>query len=237
ILNKAAMVSNYNSFLHFYFAYLINYVPMLDFAIETLPENSIAKLANFGMLIDHLSTIQLDRVLSLQMDLQAKEISDSTKQPKSIILKRLSNISIAQKVQISSTLLLGSSLSRDYSLSLATSKFNAINQIIAWSNMFGQLSHFPALIETFIDEKLLSKAENDLSKAKNLIQKKDRSYDYILACDWAENVNLSRQVVQEIPKFILGSKLAWLEAMEGLELAKCIIRKDETSGEKALKYN
>ena len=237
LLNKASIVQNMDQFFEFYFSYLSNYIPMLEFAIESLPENSIAKLGNFGMLIDHVTSIQLDRVISIQNIATANQISKKIQKPKSQILSALNNMTDAHKIQLSSQLLLASSLTRDLNLAGGTSKFSAINKIIAWSNILSNFLHYPALIEIMIKKELLEIAEKELIECKTLIQKRDRSYDWGLASEWHDSVQLSRLNIQEIPKFFIGPKLAWLQAMEALELGKCILNKSKESGNKALIFN
>lgn len=237
LLDRAAVIENQNDFLTFYFAYVSNYVPLLEFAVESLPEESIARLANFSMLIDNICSVHTSRLTAIQLDSDAKEIAERTSRPKTEVLRFLDDISIAQKVQIASTLLLANSLSRDLTLCAANSKFNAINKSIAWSNIFGHFFDFPALIDSFIDKEMISEAERDLDAARKRFQKRDREYDYDLAGKWAESLDLPRQFIQEKPKFFVGPKLTWLQAMEGLELAKCLVLKDVDAGKRALLYN
>lgn len=237
VLDKACMVKDLTDFLGFYYSYQSTYIPLLEFAAEVLPENDLAKLANFGMLVDNLCGVQLDRILSVQQLADAREISTRTDKPESDVLALLQNVTIAQKAHISSVLLMASSFARDFTLCAANSKFNAINKILIWANALGKFIDCPALAELFVNEQLISEAESDLLDAKSRIAKKDRAYDYDLAGTWAPQLHQSRIHVQELPKFFIGPKVAWLMAMEGLELAKCIMNKDVEAGQAALLYN
>lgn len=237
LVNKAAMVQNMDQLLSFYFTYLSHYMPILEYAIENMPENSIAKLANFGILIDQLSSIKINNVVDLATDLQVREISEKTKKPKSEIAKIFSDISISNKIQVASAVILSSSISRDFSLSTANTKFNALNKITIWSNLFNQLTKYPALIDTFINEELLNEATTDLKFSKDRIQDKSRAYDYDLASDWQHATDFTKKQLLEVPKLFVGAKIAWLQAMKGLELAKCIYYKKKKHGEQALLYN
>ena len=78
LVNKATMIESMDDLLTFYFTYLTHYIPMLEYSVECLPENSIAKLANFGMLVDHICSLKIDNVLATQVETNAIEISKKT---------------------------------------------------------------------------------------------------------------------------------------------------------------
>lgn len=237
IIQRSMTIRDLNDFLGFYFCYLTAYFPLLEYAAELLPENSLAGIANFGMLIDHVSSIQIDRVLSVQADLQAKEISTAIKRPKSEVLALMNDLTMAQKAYISTSLLASSSLGRDLTLCAANSRFNVLNKIVTWANTFSNVIHLPAFAELFTSPEMFEEAQKDLAVAQKRIQLKTREFDYDLSRDWCGIVEMSEQTVQEIPKFFPGAKLTWLQAMEGFETARYIATREQDAGKKALAYN
>ena len=239
IIQRSMIIRDLNDFLGFYFCYLSAYFPLLEYAAELLPEDSLARIANFGMLVDHVSSIQVNRVLSVQADLQAKEISDAIKRPKSEVLALMTDLTMAQKGYISTQLLASSSLGRDLILCAANSRFNALNKIVTWANTFSNVIHLPAFSELFTNSEMFKEASKDLAMAEKRINPKlkTREYDYDLARDWCDILEISEQTIQEIPKFFPGAKLTWLQAMEGLETARYIATREQDAGQKALAYN
>ncbi len=237
ILNKAAMVQDANHFLTFYFSYLSVYIPLLEFAVEVLPEDSLARIANFGMLIDHLSTVKLDRALAMHVQRQATELTNKTGRPASEVLALLNDMTIGQKVYIAGSVLQTTAFARDVTLCAANSKFNASNKIVSWANIFGHVLRMPAFADSFIDPEMIQEASKELEDARERVQKQDRSYDRDLSLQWCETLGMSQRVLEEIPKLFVGPKVTWLLAMEGLELARCILEKNREAGERALSYN
>jgi len=237
LFDKATIIQNTDQLLSFYFVYLSHYLPILEYAIEYLPEDSLAKIANFGMLIDHLISVKINSVIDLKINDEVCELSERLKKPKTEIAKYFKDLSTSQKIQIASSVLLSSSLTRDFNLTCANSKFNAINKIKIWENLFQQLIDYPALIDSFISKEQINDANHDLEFAKKRIQNKDRSYDYDLTTQWQEITGFTRQKLITVPKFFVGSKIAWLQAKKGLELARCILDKDLKAGENAQLYN
>lgn len=237
LTDQAIMIHDMNQLMGFYFTYLSHYFPLLEFAVENLPENSIAKCANFGMSIDHILSNKINSVVNQSIDLTAKEVSEKVNEPKTEIIKLLEDVSIAQKVQISASLLMSSGITRDINLCTANSKFNALNKIIIWSNVFSWVIRYPSIAEIFVNQAMINQAKEDLKYAKARIEKKDRSYDYDLSGQWHEASGLNRDRVTNIPKCFVGAKLSWLKAMKGLHVAEYLLNNDVKSIEMAISYN
>ena len=238
VVQQSMAIRDTNEFLRFYWCYLAAYVPLLEFASEFLPEQSLARLANFGMLIDHISAVQLNRVLSVQTDRQARELIDLRgERAKSEITALMNDVSIAQKSLISSTLLRASSVLRDMTLCSASGRFSSLNKIVLWANVFSSAVRVPALVETIMDTELLNEATVDLTDANRRLRSKNREFDWDEAERWSEVLGLSRTRVQQIPKYFTGPKLSWLTAMEGLHTARLILNRDQEAGKSALSYN
>ena len=105
LIKNAINLDQFNDLLGFYFLYLSTYIPMLEFTVENLSEDEIAGLANFGMVIDYLMDIQISRLVDKNFDFTVKEISQKVKKPKTEIMKMMNDVTIAQKIQLSTTLI------------------------------------------------------------------------------------------------------------------------------------
>ena len=237
LLHKATLIQDMNHFLLFYYSYMNAYVPLLEFAVEALPERSIARIANFGMLIDHLSSVHLNRAMAFQVDSLAREVSLRTSQEPRQVLALLSDLAIAQKVSIAGTVITAHSCSRDMTLCAAQSKFSALNKIVTWANIFGHVLRFPSLAELMFTPEDIEIAATQLRGAHDRIKDRARSYDRELAIEWSNSVDLPQRVIEGIPKYFVGAKVTWLLAMQGLEATRCILTKDKEAATRALGYN
>jgi hypothetical protein len=237
LLDRALAIRSLEDLMRFYFCYLSVYTPALEFTAENLPENEIAGLANFGITVDRLMNLKANEVVSMQADLAAREISSRTSKPRSEINKALGQLSIAQKYQLSISVLAIASLSRDATLCEATGKFDARNKIVAWCNILGYAVRIPAMASLYLSREVLDEAREELEEAKALIAKRDRSYDAVLAARWSNSMGLSERNLVECPKYFLGQKVEWLEAMQGLEFCRYLLCDDPDAPERALMYN
>ncbi len=238
LLQKATKIENRNDLINFYFAYSSVFLPTLQFTVNHLKENDIAHLANFGILIDHLSQNQLNLFIDTQIDHSAIEIAEKSGKSKNEILKLLESISISQKHQITTTILTFGSISRDAILQDASTKFSAVNKTKLWANIFSHFFNFPVLAETLIDLEIVKEAEKQLLKVKSLIYDvKERDYDNFFAARHSGMFDFSDNKLVDLPKLFVGTKLSWLQAMEGIYFCKFLLDKKIEDGEKALKFN
>ncbi len=237
MVEKATKIKSFNELFGFYHSYMSVFLPTLEFAVSHLDEGSICQLANFGILIDHLSNNQIKILIKNNIDSSAKEISERTGQNSTTLIKMLDDLSISQKFQLSTTFLTLGSISRDATIKYASSKLNIKNKAILWANIFSNFFSFPVLTDMYIDEEVLSEAEKDLKEVKKLVSDKDRIYDAYFAAKWSGLNGLSEKNITEIPKYFIGTKLNWLCANEGLSFCRYLITKDIKHAEKALKFN
>lgn len=236
LLNRVVVVKDLQSFVSFQFSYMSTYLPVLEYAVDCLPPNSVAKLANFGMMIDHLSSLQIERVVNQQMDFLAKEIVDSaTGKSKRDVLTLLSDLSISQKIQLSAALVASSSVARDYTVSRSVSRFDSLNKVAVWSNLLSKVFLYPMLVEELVSDHMLSQAEHDLEAA--LLRVKEDHFDASVAERWSESVGAAPRLVENTPKLLIGAKVHWLFAMHGLMTAKYLLQGDVEAAEESLGYN
>nr|WP_320017174.1 hypothetical protein [uncultured Desulfobacter sp.] len=237
MVEKATQISTFSELMVFYQSYLSVFLPTLEFAINYLDENSICQLANFGILIDHLSSNQIDLMIDNSIATSAKEISEKTGKDEKNIIALLDNLAIAQKYQLSSTFIVLGSINRDYTIKFASSKLNVRNKAIMWANIFGTVSNYPIFIEFFLNPKVFDEAESDLKEVRRIISDKGRLYDAYFAAGRSGLKGLSEKNITEIPKMLIGTKLNWLHAMEGFYICKYLTIKKDEYIEKALEYN
>ena len=237
LLDQASMIVTLQDFIKFQFRYLSTYLPILEFAVDALPENSIAKLANFGMLVDHLCSIQIDRVVNSQIDLNAAEIAEKSGKLKSEILVALQDLSISQKLQISASLVTSSSIARDFTLTQGVSHFSPLNRVRLWANVFSNILRFPAIADLYLNEATLLEAESDLSDAQSRVSDQQRGFDNFLAPNWSQDLGVAQRILVETPKFLVGPKVIWLRAMQGLFVSRLVVLGEQMAGKSALLYN
>lgn len=237
LLDQASMITTLQDFVKFQFQYLSTYLPILEFAVDALPENSIAKLANFGMLVDHICAIQIDRVVNSQIDLNASEIAEKSGKPKSEVLVALRDLSISQKLQISASLVTTSSIARDFTLIQGVSQYSPLNRVRLWANVFSNILRFPAVADLYLSDNTLSEAEKDLLDAQSRVSDQERAFDNFLAPNWSQSLGVAQRILVETPKFLVGPKVVWLRAMQGLCVSRLVLSGDQTAGESALTYN
>jgi len=235
-------VTDTNSLLSFQFSYISNYLPTLEYVVEYLKENEIANFANFGITIDNMLSIKFDELLRFRMAYDIREFSkgenDEKKNgAKSELLKALERINVSQKLQMSVLFTSQMSAVRDQLLTQASSKFDPINKVITWANFFSHFISNPILCDHLLDEETIAIAEKDLKEAQKRIQmKNNKEFDYSLAMKWNNRSVLNEKKMIDIPKYFIGPKLAWLEAMVGLNVAKAIKKHDKKSMENVSEY-
>lgn len=237
MISKAAKISSFNELYNFYFSYTSVFLPTLEFAVNHLNEQSICQLANFGILIDHLSQNQIHFLIKSNIDLTCKEISRKTGKGESDILNMLDDLSIAQKVQLTTTIVTVGSIARDANLLDACGKFSVQNQAILWANIFSNFLYFPILADSYIDKKIIEEAEKSLKKIKEIISDKERTFDAIFALKYTGLNNLSEKNIALIPKYFIGTKLNWLKANEGFYFCKFLLTKKKEYALKAVDFN
>jgi len=226
--DKLLKVNDFNSLIGFQIAYMSNYLPTLEFAVDYLKEDSIAGYANFGILIDRMIGIKIDELTRFLTDSELIELSENQNLKKSDLMEALSKMHISRKLQISIFFTSQISIIRDQYLTRASTKYDPINKIITWSNFFSHFIHNPILHDFYMDDETIDIAEKELLEAKRKIQTKNtKDYDYALAQKWCTNTVLSEKIMIDIPKYFIGPKLAWLEAMVGLNVAKVLLRNDK----------
>ena len=228
LINKLVEVNDFNSLIGFQMAYISNYLPTLEFAVEYLKEDSIAGYANFGIMIDRMINIKIDELTRFLTDTEFIELSENSKLEKSELLVALSKMHISRKLQISTFFTSQMSIIRDQYLTQASTKFDPINKIITWANFFSHFINNPILYDFYMDDKTIDIAEKELLAAKKRIQNRNtKDYDYALAQRWCSYTVLSEKIMVGIPKYFIGPKLSWLNAMVGLNVAKVLLRKDK----------
>ena len=229
ILTKNLLdVNDFNSLIAFQFTYISNYLPTLEFAVEYLKENSIAGYANFGIMIDRILGIKVDELTRFLSTTDFVELSKNPNLDKSELMAALSKMHISRKLQLSTFFTSQMSILRDQYLTQASTKYDPINKIITWANFFSHFIHNPIFHDFYMDDKTIDIAEKELLEAQKRIQNKNnKDYDYALAQKWSNNTMLSEKLMVGIPKYFIGPKLAWLEAMVGLNIAKVLLRNDK----------
>ena len=237
MIEKATKINSLTELYNFYFAQCSVFLPTLEYAVHHLNENTICKLANFGILVDQLSQNQIRLLIQNNIDLTAQEISKRTGKRKSSIIRGLDNISIAQKAQMTTVLVSLGSVTRDVYLLDATSKFSIQNQTILWANLFGHFFSFPVMADMYLNEDMINDAEKSLKQTKSLISDKTRTFDALFAMKYPGLYNLSEKNITNIPKYFIGTKLNWLSANEGLFFCKYLITKNKKYLEKSLDFN
>lgn len=237
MIEKAANISSFNELYNFYFSYSSVFLPTLEFSVNHLNEDSICRLANFGILIDHLSQNQIKLFIKLNIDFTSREISQRTGQSESTILAMLDDLSIAQKTQLTTTFITFGSISRDATLLDAAGLFSVQNQTILWANIFSHFFSFPILTDLYLNKTMIDEADKALRKVKELISNKNRSYDAIFAIKYSGLNDLSEKNITKIPKYFIGTKYNWLLAYEGLYFCKYLLTKDKLFAKKAIDYN
>ena len=238
VLNKVCSIKEHSDLLNLYYAHYSIFLPTLEFAVEHMEENSITQLANFGILFDHLSYNQLNRLVENQVKINADYLAKKSGKATSELLKLLNGISSAQKHQIITLSLTFGSIKRDSILYDANSKFNVINKAKLWANIFSHFFSTPILCEQLLSLDILKEAEIELTKIKKLIYDvKERDYDNFFAIKYEKLLNIPANKLIRVPKLFLGTKISWLMAMEGLYFCKFILTKEVEFAERALIYN
>jgi hypothetical protein len=226
--NKLIAVNDFNSLVGFQLAYMSNYLPTLEYVVEYLKEDAIAGYANFGIMIDKMVRIKIDQLTRYHAHLNFIELSQTSKIDKSKLTASLSKLRISQKLQMTVFFTTQMSVTRDQLLTQASTKYDPINKIITWSNFFSHFIDNPILHDIYLDSDTIDIAERELFESKKRIEmKRSKEYDYALAQKWCANTIISEKIMIDIPKYFIGPKLAWLEAMVGLNLAKVLCRNDK----------
>ena len=237
LTNKLSAVKDFNDLVKYHLFYSSNYLPTLEFLVENCEDNEISKYANFGIMIDQLLDIKLEQLLTFITDQESLELSKIKNINKNDLDETLSKLYISRKVQICTIFASQMSILRDQCLTQASTKYDAINKIITWSNFFSHFLHEPILHDIYMDDETIDIAERDLLEARKRIQTKNKNYDKALAKHWKEKTDYSEEKLVDIPKYFIGPKLAWLEAMVGLNIAKILVRNDKNAMANANEYN
>ena len=237
LTNKLSAVKDFNDLVKYHLFYSSNYLPTLEFLVENCEDNEISKYGNFGIMIDQLLDIKLEQLLTFITDQESLELSKIKNINKNDLDETLSKLYISRKVQICTIFASQMSILRDQCLTQASTKYDAINKIITWSNFFSHFLHEPILHDIYMDDETIDIAERDLLEARKRIQTKNKNYDKALAKHWKEKTDYSEEKLVDIPKYFIGPKLAWLEAMVGLNIAKILVRNDKNAMANANEYN